>query len=203
MSNGKNYCLVVVDAFSRYIQVYSCKHADLKETINLLEKYIKPFGILQQIIHDNGSAFISNDFVHWSFELSITLRPRTTYTPWTNGKVEVQNKHLTHYFRLFINDAGSNWSELTNKIAFSRNTAVNSCTGYTPYEIVFGIKPKIPISLKLELLHDYDKRCISDCCIGLSTQVHSEESEKIKKIDKLLQNRISSGLEKSNKTNGC
>ena len=84
MSSGKNYCLVVEDAFSRYIQVYPCKHADSKKTINLLEKYIT-FGIPQQIIHDNGSAFISNDFVHWSFELGITLRPRTTYAPWTNG----------------------------------------------------------------------------------------------------------------------
>ena len=92
MSNGKNYCLVVVDAFSRYIQVYPCKHADPKETIRLLEKYIRSFGILQQIIHDNGSAYISSHFIHWSFEFSITLRPRTIYPPSIDGKVEVQNK---------------------------------------------------------------------------------------------------------------
>ena len=194
MSNGKNYCLVVVDAFSRYIQVYPCKHADSKETINLLEKYITSFGIPQQIIHDNGSAFISNGFVHWSFELGITLRPRTTYAPWTNGKVEVQNKHLTQYFRHFINDAGSDWSELTDKFAFAHNTAVNSSTGYTPYEIVFGIKPQIPISLKLGLFRDNDKRCISEYCTGLSPHVHSEETVKNEKIDKLLQNRISSEI---------
>ena len=78
MSNGENYCLVVVDAFSRYIQVYPCKHADSKETSNFLEKYITSFGIPQQIIHLNGSAFISKDFVHWSFELGITFRPKTT-----------------------------------------------------------------------------------------------------------------------------
>ena len=193
MSNGKNYCLVVVDAFSRYIQVYPCKHADSKETINLLEKYIASFGIPQQIIHDNGSAFISNDFVHGSFELGITLRPRTTYAPWTNGKVEVQN-NLTQYFRHFINDAGSDWSELTDKFAFAHNTAVNSSTGYTPYEIVFGIKPQIPISLKLGMFRDNDKRCISEYCTGLSLHVHSEESVKNEKTDKLLQNRLSSEI---------
>ena len=106
MSNGKNYFSVVEDAFSRYIQVYPCKHANSEETINLLEKYITSFGFPQQIIHDNGSAFISNDFVHCSCELGITLRPRTTYAPWTNGKVEFQNKHLAQYFRHLINDAG-------------------------------------------------------------------------------------------------
>ena len=63
-SHGKNFCLVVIDAFSRYLQVYPCTHADSKETIKLLEKYITTFGIPQQIIHDNGSAFMSNDFAH-------------------------------------------------------------------------------------------------------------------------------------------
>ena len=99
-------------------------------------------------------------------------------------------KLLTQYFRHFINDAGSDWSELTDKFAFAHNTAVNSSTGYTPYEIVFGIKPQIPISLKLGLFRDNDKRCISEYCTGLSPHVHSEESVKNEKIDKLLQNRM-------------
>ena len=193
MSNGKNYCLVVVDAFSRYIQVQSCKHADSKETINLLEQYTTSFGIPQQIFHDIGSAFISNDFVHWSFELGITLRPRTTYAPWTNGQT-VQKRHLTQNFRHFINDAGSNWSKLTYKFGFAHKTAVNSSTDYTPYEIVFGIKPQNPISLKLGFLHDNDKQCISEYCTGLSFQVHSEESAKNEKTDMSLQNGLSSEI---------
>ena len=44
-SHGKNFCLVVIDAFSRYLQVYPCTHADSKETIKLLEEYITTFGI--------------------------------------------------------------------------------------------------------------------------------------------------------------
>ena len=94
-SHGKNFCLVVIDAFSRYLQLYPCIHADSKETIKLLEKYITTFGIPQQNIHDNGSTFMSNIFAHCSSELGITLRPKNTYSPWTNGKIEVQNKLLT------------------------------------------------------------------------------------------------------------
>ena len=59
---------------------------------------------------------------------------------------------------------------------------------------MFGIKPQIPISLKLGLFRDNDKRCISEYCTGLSPHVRSEESVKIEKIDKLLQNRISSEI---------
>ena len=50
-SHGKIFCLVVIDAFSRYLQVHPCTHADSKETIKLLEKYITTFGIPQQFIH--------------------------------------------------------------------------------------------------------------------------------------------------------
>ena len=67
--HGKNFCLVAIDAFSRYLEVYPCTHADSKETIKLLENYITKFGIPQQIIDDNGSAIMSNDFAHWSSEL--------------------------------------------------------------------------------------------------------------------------------------
>ena len=80
-SHNKNFCLVVIDGFSRYLQVYPFTHADSKETIKLLEKYITTFSISQQNVHDNGSAFMSNDFAHSSSELGITLRPRTTYSP--------------------------------------------------------------------------------------------------------------------------
>ena len=79
----------------------------------------------------------STDFGNWTYELGITLKPRTAYSPWTNGKVEVQNKHLTNYLRHFINDSGSNWSKYASKFAFAHNTAVNYSTGYTPYEIAF------------------------------------------------------------------
>ena len=71
-SHGKNFCLVVIDAFFRYLQVHPCTLADSKETIKLLEKYITTFGIPQQFIHDHGNAFMSYDFTHWSFELGIT-----------------------------------------------------------------------------------------------------------------------------------
>ena len=102
LSKGNRFCLVIVDAFSRFIQVYPSKNAEALETVNQLEKFITTFGIPQQIVHDNGNAFISNDFVHCTNEMEITLCLRTAYSPWTNGKVEVQNKHLTTYLRHFI-----------------------------------------------------------------------------------------------------
>ena len=44
-SNGKNHCLVIVDSFSRFIQVYRVRSTDASDTIKAFEKFILFFGI--------------------------------------------------------------------------------------------------------------------------------------------------------------
>ena len=75
LSKGNRFCLVIVDAFSRFIQVYPSKNAEALKTVNQLEKFITTFGIPQKILHDNGKAFISKDFVHYTNEMGIKLCP--------------------------------------------------------------------------------------------------------------------------------
>ena len=43
------------------------------------------------------------EFTSWTHELGVTHAPGTAYSPWTNGKVEIQNKHLGTHFRFFLN----------------------------------------------------------------------------------------------------
>ena len=101
-SNSKTHCLVVVHAFSRFLGRYPVGDTGAQTTINALGKWITSYAIPQKIVHDNGSAFINSDFINWTKEFAKTLAPRTTYSPWTNGKVEVQNQHLTIYWRNFM-----------------------------------------------------------------------------------------------------
>ena len=158
-SNGNKHCLVVIDSFSRYIQVYPVSSTSASETISALEKFFLTFGIPQKLVYDKGSAFMNEEFTSWTHELGITHAPRTAYSPWTNGKVEIQNKHLGTHFRIFFEQANRNWSDLAPKFAFAHNTTANTSTGLTPYEIVFGQKPQIPLSLKLGLLRSSDLTC--------------------------------------------
>ena len=117
--------------------VYPVTNTGAQAKIAAVEKRILHFGIPQSIIHDRGTAFLNTDFVNWTKELEITLRPRTAHSPWTNGKVETQNQHIARYWRSFMNEAGNNWAPLAPKFAFAHNTSVNYTTGKTPYEIVF------------------------------------------------------------------
>ena len=97
-SNGNKRCLVVIDSFSHYIQVYPVLSTSASETISALEKFFLTFGIPQKLVYDKGSAFMNAEFTNWTHELRITHAPRTAYSSWTNGKVEILNKHLGTHF---------------------------------------------------------------------------------------------------------
>ena len=97
---------------------------------------------------------MSTDFSIFLLELGITYAPRTIWSPWTNGNVEIQNKHLNRYFRCYLSEAGNNWAKLACQLAFAHNISVNSSTVTTPYEVVSGFKAQIPISPKLDLVRD-------------------------------------------------
>ena len=174
--------------------VYPVTNTGAQPTISAAEKWILHFGIPQSIIHDRGTAFVNTDFVNWTKELGITLQPRTAHSRWTNGKVETQNQHIARYWRSFLNDAGTNWAHLAPKIAFAHNTSVNYTTGKTPYEIVFGVKPQIPMSVKLGLYRNKHKLCCSEICTDLPPHTHDENSTKKELPQKLLRPQLSQAL---------
>ena len=145
-SASNAHCLLIIDAFSRFLMVYPVRRTTALATIPAVEKWILSFGIPQPIIHDRGTAFINTEFVKWTKELGIILRPRTAHSTCTNGKIETQNQHNARYWKNFLHDAGSNWSSLVPRFALAHNTSVNYTTGKTPFEIVFMTKPQIPMS---------------------------------------------------------
>ena len=195
-SKSNTHYLLVVEAFSRFLGVYPVRDTGAQTSINAPEKWIKSYGIPQKTVHDNGSALINSDFINWSKDLGITLTPRTTYSPGTNGKVEVENHHLTRYWQKFMNQSGNNWSKLASKFAFAHNTSVSYTTGQTPYEIVFGTKPQVPMTLKLGLLQDKDKQCKSGFCDGFQAHTHSENSLPNKVLNHPLGPQLSDELMK-------
>ena len=132
MSDGKHHCLVVIDAFSRLVQVYPVKSTDATHTIEALSAFITPFGIPQKLVYDRETSIMSTDFSTFLLEFGITHAPRTKWSSWTNRKGGIQNKHLSRYFRCYLSEGGNNWAELVCHFDFAHNITVNSSTGKTP-----------------------------------------------------------------------
>ena len=194
MSDGKHHCLLVIDAFSRFIQVDPVKSTDATHTTEAMSIFKPSFGIPQKLLYDRGTSFMSTDFSTFLLEFGITHAPRTKWSPWTNGKLEIQNKLLSRYFCYYLSEAGKNWAKLACQFAFAHKTSVKSSTGTTPYEVVFGFKPQIPIYLKLGLVRDDNDLCQSELCQSLPSHTHVNRATSQSCIDILLYSKNSMDL---------
>ena len=96
-SASNMHCLLVIDAFSKFLIVYPVRNTTTLATLSAVEKWILSFRIPSPITHDRGTAFINTEFINWTKEIVITLRPHTAHSPWTNGKIETQNQHIARY----------------------------------------------------------------------------------------------------------
>ena len=135
---------------------------------------------------------MNQDLASYFDKLGIRPVPGTSYTPWTNGKIDIQNKHLVAHFRNFFEQARGKMDELAPKFANSHNTVPNDSTGISLYEIVLGQKPQMPLTLKLGPLRNSQLTCSSK--FGLPLHRHTLQTSKNTIIDKFLQPTINISL---------
>ena len=150
-SGGYEYILTVVDHFTRFLQAYPTKNKTAKTAAkHLYHDYIPRFGIPSRgVFHDQGKEF-ENDIHHELQKYLGTSRIRTTpYNPSANGQCERMNKTILQMLRTLGEDQKSKWKDHLNSVVHGYNCTKNSSTGFSPFYLMFGRKPQLPIDLIL------------------------------------------------------
>lgn len=141
-----HHLLVVVDYYSRFVEVEIMSKIDSKETIIRLKTIFARFGVPMSIRHDNGPQFDSAEFQNYLREYNIKTVPSIPYWPQMNGEVERQNRSMLKGLKI-SQEKGTNWKmELLNYLLMYRSTK-HSTTGKSPGELMFGgliMRDKLP-----------------------------------------------------------
>ena len=77
--------------------------------------------------------------------LGIDAGLTTAYHPQANGQVERKNQEVEVYLRLFISKRQDDWVNLLPTVEFVINSRLNSATGATPFELLYGYTPDFTI----------------------------------------------------------
>ena len=149
-SNGNQYILLIVDHFTRYVQGFATKNkSGTTAARKLYGDFVLRFGFPSQILHDQGREFENNLFAELE-KLSGVHKLRTTpYHPQTNGTVERMNQTVLSMLRTLPENNKSRWPESLDKLIYAYNCTTHDTTGFEPYYLLFGRRPKLPIDLML------------------------------------------------------
>lgn len=139
--NGNRWILTIVDCFSKYTIVQTCRDATaaiLNKTLE--EKIFLVHGAPQIIICDNGSQFKSNMFKELCEKFQIAI----WFTPFYHAQAnpsEAVNKIIGNAIRCYIIDEPhKNWDKNLCYIASAINSSVHTVTQSSPFEMLFGRK---------------------------------------------------------------
>ncbi|XP_024120170.1 uncharacterized protein LOC112141285 [Oryzias melastigma] len=147
-SDGRENVLVMTDVFSKYTQAIPTKDQRASTVAEALVKnWFQLFGVPNRIHSDQGRNFESN-LVQQLCKLYKVAKSRTTpYHPQGNGQCERFNRTLHDLLRSLQPEQKRKWPRHLAQVTFAYNTTVHQTTGRTPYFLMFGREPQLPVDM--------------------------------------------------------
>ena len=145
---NKENVLVITDHFTRYVQAFPSKtqttHAAAKI---LLENFICHYGFPEKFISDQGRNFES-ELIKDLCKLTKVDKIRTTpYHPMTNDHCEQFNKTLLIMLGTLSAEDKVDWKSHIAAMTHAYNCMKNASTNFSPYFVMFGRHPRLPIDI--------------------------------------------------------
>ena len=155
---GYRYILGIVDVFSRYSMFIPMRTTDSETIIKqFFKRWISIFGYPKHIITDNAPNLDSEKLKDFCTDNGIKKSCCSPYYPQGNGIIE--RLFRTVKDRLFATSVkkGIDWADSIPYIELGLRSTTSTKTGYSPHEIVFGSRLKLPRSLiRQDGVQDFD-----------------------------------------------
>ena len=140
--------LVVTDHFTRYAQAFPTKSQTAKATAKVLwHNFICHYGFPEKFISDQGRKFESQ-LIADLCKLAKVKKIRTSpYHPMTNGQCERFNRTLCDMLGTLETEEKADWKAFLHTLTHAYNCTRNSSTGFSPFYLMFGRHPGLPVDV--------------------------------------------------------
>ena len=142
--------MVITDHFTRYAQAYvTPKQTAVVVAHTLWENFLVHYGWPEKILTDQGKSFENNLFRELCSLAKVKKLCTRPYHPETNGQCEHFNATLISMLGTLPSHAKKNWQEWITTLTHAYNCTVSPITGFSPYFLMFGRNPKLPVDIDL------------------------------------------------------
>ena len=147
--------LVLQDHFSKYIVAYVVKDQTAHTATKTLRNgYFRLFGSPAYLVSDQGKAFMGHVITHLCELYGVQKLRTSPYHAQTNGQVERMNQMIICMIGKLEEDRKACWSEHLPELLLAYNATCSTVTGYSPYYLLFGRRPRIPVDYLFPTLLD-------------------------------------------------
>ena len=152
-SNGHRFIFVVIDYFTKWVEMASYAIV----TKSVVSRFIKKeiicrYGLPEKIISDNALN-LNNDMMRDVYtQFKIKHHNSAPYRPKMNGAVEAVNKNVKKIISKMI-DTYKYWHEKIPFVLHAYRTVVQTSTRTTPFSLVYGMEAVLPVEVEISSLH--------------------------------------------------
>ncbi|GJT37268.1 reverse transcriptase domain-containing protein [Tanacetum coccineum] len=147
------FLIVAIDYFTKWIEAKPVATiTDNQVKTFVWDNIVYRFGLLGEIISDNGKQFQDNPFKYWCENLCIRQHFAYVKHPQTNGLVERANHSLGEGIKVRLGAKNKNWLGEISHVLWAHRTMIKSSNGETLFSLTYGTEAVIPAEIDMPTL---------------------------------------------------
>ncbi|XP_068204810.1 uncharacterized protein [Palaemon carinicauda] len=143
---GHEYLLTALCPTTRYPFAVPLRNISAKNILKSLVSIFTVVGFPTELQCDQGTNFMSHAFKTAMKDYHITQVSSSAYHPQTNGALERTHQTIKNLLRKYIHSSGNEWDCDLELIMYIIRGVRNQSTGMSPFELLFGRRPRTILS---------------------------------------------------------
>lgn len=193
---GHRYALTFQDNLTKYVDVVAIpdKTADTVAKA-IVQNFFLKYNFPKSIRTDMGTEFINSVLIEICKLLNIDKKHSTAVHHESISSLERNHRVMNSYFRTMQENKRSDWDQWIHYYAFSYNVTPHSVHNFTPFELIYGKLPRLPLlghtpDAPVYNIDDYKNELVSKLLHAHEIAKTRLEDFKTRQNSKINENRV-------------